>query len=86
MRRGKNCHIDVIAGFDVFQYWSCGDDTRRNRFDCFQKFFPPGDELDGRGIGCHADGKAGANRIANDIRDDAKIGRIIGDLIEEHHR
>jgi len=42
-------HIDVIAGFVTFSsIGHCGDDTMEEAVDCFQKFFPPGDELDGR--------------------------------------
>ena len=29
MRRGKNCHIDVIAGFDVFQDRAAREHARR---------------------------------------------------------
>ena len=86
VRRRKNRHVDVGAGLDVLQNRPIRDHARRNRLDAFEQLFPVGDEFDRSGIGGHADGQARARRCVDQIRRDAKVGRMTGHLIEEHQR
>src|SRR4030095_7597236 len=71
VRRWKNCHVDVPAGFDVFENGSGRNDTGRNRLYVLQEFFPPGNKLDRCRVGGHTDRQCGTGRGGDQVRCDA---------------
>ena len=86
VRCWKNRHVDVSAGFDVFENRSGSNDVGRNRLYVLQEFFPPGNKLDRCRVRGHADRQSGTGRGVDEVRCDAEIRCMVRDLIEQHQR